>query len=89
MTEAVDKRTSRVRNNYYAVATGHTVRNFTSWSICKQSVNSYHGQLYKVKGFPDIESAINFMIPFDYNCRTVTVYGDLGNPKSARLQPSM
>ena len=73
-----ENKRKRGGKNYYAVARGHTVGIFTSWSMCEAIVNKYQGQLYK--GFKDLDS-----VPFiSYACTSVLIYDDLGNIKHAK-----
>lgn len=70
------------RKKYYAVAKGNTKGIFTSWSMCRKSVDYYQGALYK--GFSDIELAINFMVPYSFHCCSIPVFDDVGNMKSVK-----
>ena len=54
-----ENKRKRGGKNYYAVARGHTVGIFTSWSMCEASVSKYQGQLYK--GFKDLDSVPIFI----------------------------
>ncbi|VDI39462.1 Hypothetical predicted protein [Mytilus galloprovincialis] len=82
MANSEIKKSSRVRKNFYAVAKGHTTGIFTSWSLCSRSVDKFQGQIYK--GFPDINSALDFLSPYSFKCTTTPVYDDLGKRKNVK-----